>query len=110
MNNVCRRKRLKRRVAAFPVRAQVCIDSGEVAMGVGILHMAGEQSPAALEYLRGSGHTRSREDRGRDAALRRPTGMEELRLRAIHPAFQKSGGEAPRDTSGAGHGFRIQSQ
>ena len=104
------RKRLEGRVAAFPVRAQTCIDAREIAMGVRILHVAREQAPAALEYLRGTGDAGARQHRGGDPALRRPAGVEKFRLRPIDPAFEQARGEAAGDSRRARHGFRIQTQ
>ena len=36
--------------------------------------------------------------------------MKKLGLRAIHPAFQQPGREAPRDPGCAGHGIRIHAE
>ena len=77
-------------------------------MGVRILHVAREQAPASLEYLRGTGDARARQHRRGDPALRRPSGMEKLGLRPIHPAFEQSRCEAAGDARGARHGLRIQ--
>src|SRR6185369_14907573 len=40
---------------------------------------------------------------GGDAALGRPAGMEEFRLRPVDPAFQQAGGEAAGYAGGIGH-------
>ena len=66
-------------------------------MRVRVLHVRSEQSPAPFEHLRRTRYARPRQQRRRDPALRRPSGMQKLGLRSIHPAFQQSGCEASRD-------------
>ncbi len=65
--------------------------------------MRREEAETTLEDRGGPGRPGLAQGRGDDAALRRPAGMQELRLRAIDPALQQAGCEAARDTCGIVH-------
>src|SRR5271165_3688030 len=72
--------------------------------------MRGEQSEASLEDFRRTGGSFARQDGGGDSALRRPTGMQELGLRPIHPTLQQAGGKASADARRLRHAVRVETQ
>ena len=90
MNYVRGRKWFKRRISTLPMLAELMVDTREIAMRCGVLHMRREKSPASFEYLGRARHSGASEQRRRDPALRRPTRMQKLGLRPVHPAFQQS--------------------
>ena len=97
MDHVRGRKRLERRIAALPMFAEPVSDPRKIAMGVRILHVRSEESPAPFEDLCRARNARARQQRRRDPALCRPSRMQKLGLGSIHPAFQQSRGEAAGD-------------
>src|ERR1700722_769723 len=90
--------------------AQAMVYAPEVAMRIWILHVRSKKSPASFKYLRRTGDARARQQSRRDAALRRPSRMQKLGLRSIHPAFQQPGCEASRDARRAPQCFGIQAE
>jgi len=65
-----------------------------------ILQMRLEEAEAALEHGRRAAAAGAAEVGGGDAALRRPAGMQVLRLGAVDPALEQAGGEAADDAEG----------
>src|SRR3569833_1176355 len=65
--------------------------------------MRGEQTEAAIEHRGGACRDGLAQCRVDDAALGRPAGMQELRLRAVDPALQQARGEAAGDARGIVH-------
>src|SRR5580700_3028300 len=90
--------------------AQIGADACEIAMRVWFLHVRGEQPEAAFEDLCRTRNARSRQQRRRDSALRRPSWVQELGLRAVHPTLQQSRGEATCDARRLGLSFGVESQ
>ena len=110
MNDVSGGEGLERRVPAVPLRAQPARHTVEIARGFSVLKVRGEQSEASLEHLCRPGHALARENGGGDPALRRPSRVQELRVRPIDPAFQDARGEAAADAGGARHLLGIQAK
>src|SRR5262249_54528335 len=108
VNYMRRGKRLERRVAALPMRAELLIDAREIAMRTRVLHVRREQSPASLKTLRRPSRPRASQDRRCDAALCRPPRMQELGLRPVHPAFEQPRSEAPRNPRRSRHGVGVE--
>src|SRR5581483_9785571 len=92
------------------MRAEIRVDTSEIAMRVRILHVACKQAPAAFEDASRPVHAGAREHRRGNPALRRPPRMEKLGLRAVHPAFEQAGCETARDPGRARYCFRVQSE
>ncbi len=75
-----------------------------------ILEMRRHQAEASLEHGLRAGGAGAAKKCGDNSVLRRPSRMQEFRLRAVYPAFQDSGGEAARDTGGVGEFFRAEAE
>jgi len=76
----------------------------------GVLQMRREQSPSAFEHLRRTRGAGAREKSRGQPALRRPAGVQKLRLRPVDPAFQNPRREAPADAGGARGRLGIEPQ
>jgi hypothetical protein len=90
VKHVCRRIGLERGVLTVPVSAQGTRDPFEGAGHRLILQVRLEQPEAPFEHSAWAGVTGAAEEGRGDAALRRPSGMQELRLRAVDPALQNA--------------------
>ena len=110
MNDMRGRKWFKRRITALPMLAELMVDTREIAVRFGVLHVRSEKSPASFEYLGRARHSRASEQRRGDPALRRPTRMQELGLRPVHPAFDQSRGEASSDAGRASLRFGVKAK
>src|SRR6059036_965678 len=108
MQHVRRRIRFERRVPALPPRAEAVDDPIEVARRARILQMRREQPESALEDFRWSSRAGSRQKCRSNSTLRRPTRMQELRLRPVDPAFEQASREAAADAGGPLHRPSIQ--
>ena len=73
-----------------------------------ILQMRGEQPEAPFEDLRRPADAGVGEERGGQPALRREAGVQELGLRAVHPALEQSGRAAAGRAFGPGEPLRVE--
>ena len=77
---------LERRVAALPVRPRPSMSAAEVRRRIGVLQVRREEAEASLEDLHRAGRAGARQVGGDDSALRRPPGVQKLRVACRPPS------------------------
>ena len=98
MDDVRGRERLERRVAAVPAIAEAVGDALEARRRLDVLQVRGEEAEAPLEDFDGTSRAGLGQMGRGDAALRRPAGVQELRVGPVDPALEDAAGEAAADT------------
>ncbi|MEJ0067729.1 MAG: hypothetical protein WDO24_02170 [Pseudomonadota bacterium] len=99
---------LERNVAALPVAAQLGDHAVEVERVVGVLDMGAKHAVPPLDHAGRSGEAVLAHDRRRDAAMRGPARMHQLRPAAVGPGFVDARRHAARDADRVARALEVE--